>query len=82
MDLDIVENPIAYEQIMSQQQAETKGLADLIDDCKGLIFEQLELIDLLNIADTNTQMQPMVRQVFERKYSNRRVVIDIENKNR
>lgn len=77
-----VENAIANEPIVLQQSTQTSGLHDLIDDCKEMVFEHLELADLLNVADTNTQMQPTVCQIFERNHSNRRVVIDIENKNR
>lgn len=79
-----VENAIANEEIVLQQSTATQatGLHDLIDDCKEMVFEHLELADLLNVADTNTQMQPTVCQIFERNHSNRRVVIDIENKNR
>lgn len=81
-----VENAIANEEIVLQQSTTTTtkatGLHDLIDDCKEMIFEHVELADLLNVADTNTQMQPTVCQIFERNHSNRRVVIDIENKNR
>lgn len=77
-----VENPIANEQIVVEQPLDAIGLNGLVDDCKGMIFEHLELSDLLNIADTATYLQPMARLVFERKYSIRRVVIDMENKNR
>lgn len=83
MDQVGVENEIANEQIVLQQRpTEPSGLNELIDDCKEMVFEHLELADLLNMADTNTQIQPTVCQVFERNHSNRRVVIDIENKNR
>lgn len=78
-----VENAIANEQFAPQQLTEmSTGLQDLIDDCKEIVFEHLELADLLNVADTNTQMQPTVCLLFERNHSNRRIVIDIENKNR
>lgn len=78
-----VENAIANEQFALQQSTEmSTGLHELIDDCKEIVFEHLELADLLNVADTNTQMQPTVRNTFERNHSNRRIVIDIENKNR
>lgn len=82
MDAVVVENPIANEQIEIQQQPDEIGLNELVDDCKEMVFEHLELADLLNVADTNTQLQPMVHQVFERKYKYGRVVIDIENENR
>lgn len=79
-----VENAIANEEEIVLQQSTTQptGLHDLIDDCKEMVFDHLELADLLNVADTNTQMLPTVCQIFERNHSNRRIVIDIENKNR
>lgn len=84
MDQVDVENAVANEQNVLEQSTQTaaSGLHDLIDDCKEMVFEHLELADLLNVADTNTQMQPTVCQIFERNHSNRRIVIDIENKNR
>lgn len=80
--VSVTNHPIANEQLVLEQGTEPTSLNDLVDDCKEMVFEHLELADLLNMADTNTQLQPTVRQVFERKHSNRRVVIDIENKNR
>lgn len=83
MDQIGVENAIANEEIVFQESLiQPTSLNDLIDDCKEMVFEHLELGDLLNMADTNSHLQPTVRQVFERNHSNRRVVIDIENENR
>lgn len=83
MDQVFVENAITNEQIVLEQPAtQLTNLNHLIDDCKEMVFEHLGLEDLLNIADTNTELQPTVRQVFERNHSNRRIVIDIENNNR
>lgn len=83
MDLVGVENAIANEQIVLQQSiTQPTSLNDLIEDCKEMVFEHLGLADMLNIADTNTQLQPTVRQVFERNHSTRRIVIDIENNNK
>lgn len=82
MDQVDVEHPIANEQPESDGPPQPIGLNDMIDDCKEMVFEHLELVDLLNMADTNTQLQPTVQQIFERKHSNRRIVIDYENKNR
>lgn len=70
------------ETTMEQSTTPTAGLQNLIDDCKEMVFERLELVDLLNVADSSKQMQPTVCQIFERNHSNRRIVIDIENKNR
>lgn len=82
MDQVNVENAIANEQIALDEPPQMMSLNDMIDDCKEMVFDHLELVDLLNMADSNSQMQPTVSQVFERNHSNRRIVIDIEHKNR
>lgn len=82
MDQDSVDNAFANDHAELDEPPQTIGLNDMIDDCKEMVFDHLELVDLLNMADTNTEMQPMVCQVFERKHSNRRIVIDIEKRNR
>lgn len=64
------------------QLPELLDIKCLVDDCKELVFKQLDLIDLLNIADSSKQFYPMACQVFKSKYSIRRVTIDQEIGNR
>lgn len=47
---------------------EPLGLATINNDCKELIFEHLEWIDLLSLADTSKQLNLSVCRTFKRKY--------------
>lgn len=55
---------------------EALNLTTINDDCKELIFEHLEWIDLTSIADTNKQLYPSVCRVFKRKYGSINSKID------
>lgn len=49
-------------------------LTTINDDCKELIFEHLDLMDLVNIVETNKQLNTAVCAVFKRKYGNKGIV--------
>lgn len=58
-----------YQEILSIE-SEPLTLVTIINDCKELIFEHLEVKDLVNIAETSKQLQTAVCAVFRRKYGN------------
>lgn len=49
-------------------------LTTINDDCKEHIFNLLDLMDLVNIAETNKQLSSAVCAVFKRKYGNKGIV--------
>lgn len=52
---------------------EPLSLVTINDDCKELIFEYLELRDLVNIAETSKQLNTAVCSVFKRKYGTKKI---------
>lgn len=50
-------------------------LSTLNDDCKELIFEFLDLVDLVQVAESNKQLNKAASAVFKRKYGNKGIVI-------
>lgn len=69
-------------EVDSDEKVPAETMIGLIDDCKEIILQKLDLSDLLNIADSSKILYPMACQVFKAKYSNRRVTIDNESGNR
>lgn len=59
-------------------QSEPSNLSNINNDCKELIFEHLEWLDLLNLADTNKQLNVAVCRVFKRKYSSAKICLGIK----
>lgn len=53
----------------------TMKITNLNSDCMELIFEHLELNDLLNIADSNKHFYGAACQVYRRKYMNTNPII-------
>lgn len=49
---------------------ETTNITNLNSDCMEIIFEHLELNDLLNVADSSKHFYSAVCQVYKRKYRN------------
>lgn len=47
-----------------------KHINNLNTDCMEMIFEHLEINDLLNVADSSKQFHTAVCQVYKRKYLN------------
>lgn len=60
---------------ISSINSEPLKLTTINDDCKEAIFKFLNLIDLLNIAETNKQLNTAVCAVFKRKYGNKGIVL-------
>lgn len=63
-----------YPEILSINPEPLK-LTTINDDCKELIFDLLNLMDLVNIAETNKQLNTAVCAVFQRKYGNKGIII-------
>lgn len=59
-----------YEEILSIE-SEPLTLVTINNDCKELIFEHLEVKDLVNIAETSKQLKTAVCAVFRGKYGNK-----------
>lgn len=57
--------------------AESLDLTNINNDCKEIIFEYLEWLDLLSLADTNKQLYTAVCHVFKRKYGNTKMCIGL-----
>lgn len=55
---------------MLPESPEPLTLTMINDHCRKLIFEYLEWIDMINIADSNKQLYASVCTVFNRKYKN------------
>lgn len=56
---------------------EPLNLSNINDDCKHAIFEHLDWLDLLSLADTNKQLYPAVCGVFRRKYGNAKICLGL-----
>lgn len=50
-------------------------LTDINDDCKILIFEYLDWLDLINVAETTKQLHSAAHDVFQRKYGCEEIII-------
>lgn len=58
-------------------ELKTTKITNLNSDCLELIFERLELNDLLNIADSSKYFYGAVCQLYRRKYMNMNPIIDL-----
>lgn len=57
-------------QIFSQQNSNVKiKLTDLNEDCLYLIFDHLEVDELMKMGETNSHFHTSISSVFRRKYS-------------
>lgn len=70
-----------YEEILSIE-SEPLTLVTINNDCKELIFEHLEVKDLVNIAETNKELKTAVCAVFRRKYGNKIITYGGHHDNR
>lgn len=70
-----------YEEILSID-SEPLTLVTINNDCKELIFEHLEIKDLVNIAETSKQLKTAVCAVFRRKHGNRIITYGGHDDNR
>lgn len=61
---------------MSFEASESLDLTTINDDCKQLIFEHLDWIDLISVADTSKQLYTSVCGVFKRKYGGNDARVD------
>lgn len=50
-------------------------ITDVIDDCLERIFECLDLVSLLNVANANKRLRPAARLIYKRKYGKNTVAI-------
>lgn len=70
-----------YEEILSIE-SEPLTLVTINNDGKELIFEYLEVKDLVNIAETSKQLKTAVCAVFRRKYGNKIITYGWHHNNR
>lgn len=56
-----------------QETPEPLKLTTINDDCKQLIFDHLEWMDMINIADSNKQLYASICTAFNRKYRNAKI---------
>lgn len=56
--------------------SEAKKITNLNTDCMGIIFEHLELEDLLNLADSSKQFYSAACLVYKRQYANSYMIFD------
>lgn len=54
----------------TKSKFETTKITNLNTDCMELVFEHLELKDLLNISDSSNQFESAVCRVYKKKYLN------------
>lgn len=54
--------------MLTPDEPEPLNLITINNDCKELIFEHLEWMDLISVAETNKQLYTSACQVFNRKY--------------
>lgn len=57
---------------------ETTKFTNLNTDCMELVFNHLELNDLLSVADSSKVFHAPICQVFKKKFLNKNIVFDLE----
>lgn len=61
---------------LSDYKKATKKFDDLCEDVIEVVLSKLELVDLVNISDTNIHLQNIARSIFHRKYGNHLICIE------
>lgn len=70
--------PVSTGDVASEEKiiSEAKKITNLNTDCMEIIFEHLELEDLLNLADSGKQFYSAACLVYKRQYANSYMIFD------